>query len=205
MSLDSITLISLVVALAAFSVTFVAYVLLRRQMRELDFLNKGIDAYALVQEFSQREKKLEERLVEQKVKLEILELRQQRQGEKPPASVTQPVVVAPTAPMPVLSRDNASITSVVPPKVSTPAVVVSAPVSGSYVRSEVEALRVVLEAGERGATARQIQVRIGRSREHTARMMNSLFKDGLVERSSEARPFTYKITEKGQRVASRGG
>jgi len=58
-----------------------------------------------------------------------------------------------------------------------------------------------LEAGDRGATAKLIQTRIGRSREHTARMMNSLFKDGLVERSSEARPFTYKITEKGQRVA----
>ena len=72
--------------------------------------------------------------------------------------------------------------------------------SAVLVRSEMEALRFVLESGTKGATARDIQEKIGRSREHTARMMNALFKKGLVERNSEARPFSYRITEKGKQV-----
>ncbi len=31
-------------------------------------------------------------------------------------------------------------------------------------------------------------------------MMNALFKKGLVERNSEARPFSYRITEEGKQV-----
>ena len=61
-------------------------------------------------------------------------------------------------------------------------------------RSEIQALKFVLESGAKGKSAREIQVRIGRSREHTARMMNALFKKGLVERNNEVRPFSYKIT-----------
>ena len=68
-------------------------------------------------------------------------------------------------------------------------------------RAEIEALRAVLESGSDGITARQIQERIGRSREHTARMMNAFFRQGLVERNSEVRPFSYTITDRGKREA----
>ena len=68
----------------------------------------------------------------------------------------------------------------------------------------MEALKFVLESGTKGTTAKDIQGRIGRSREHTARMMNSLFKEGLVERNNETRPFSYKITEKGRNLLLRG-
>jgi predicted transcriptional regulator len=46
-------------------------------------------------------------------------------------------------------------------------------------------------------TSRDIQITIGRSREHTSRLMKRLFEDGLVERNTKKKPFTYKITEKG--------
>ena len=68
------------------------------------------------------------------------------------------------------------------------------------VRSEVEALRLVISSASRGVTAHDIQVRIGLSREHSARMMNSLYRRGLVERNSESRPFNYKITDKGRQA-----
>jgi CRP-like cAMP-binding protein len=46
-------------------------------------------------------------------------------------------------------------------------------------------------------TSRDIQITIGRTREHTSRMMKKLFEEGLVERDMQTKPFTYKVTEKG--------
>src|SRR5207245_3760717 len=50
---------------------------------------------------------------------------------------------------------------------------------------------------EKVMTSRDIQITIGRTREHTSRMMKKLFEEGLVERDVQTKPFTYKITEKG--------
>jgi len=50
---------------------------------------------------------------------------------------------------------------------------------------------------EKPMTSRDIQVTIGRTREHTSRMLKKLFEDGLVERDMSTKPFTYKITDKG--------
>ena len=50
---------------------------------------------------------------------------------------------------------------------------------------------------EKPMTSRDIQITIGRTREHTSRMMKKLFEEGLVERNMQTKPFTYKITEKG--------
>ncbi len=50
---------------------------------------------------------------------------------------------------------------------------------------------------EKPMTSRDIQITIGRTREHTSRMMKKLFEEGLVERNMQTKPFTYKITDKG--------
>ena len=46
-------------------------------------------------------------------------------------------------------------------------------------------------------TSNEIMVEIGRTREHTSRLMKKLFEGGLVERDDNNKPFTYKITEFG--------
>ena len=46
-------------------------------------------------------------------------------------------------------------------------------------------------------TSRDIQKALKRSREHTSRFMKKLFEDGLVERNTLTKPYTYSITEKG--------
>ena len=50
----------------------------------------------------------------------------------------------------------------------------------------------------REMTSRDIQITIGRSREHTSRLMKRLFQEGFVERNNKTKPFTYRITEKGK-------
>lgn len=51
---------------------------------------------------------------------------------------------------------------------------------------------------ERPMTSRDIQITIGRTREHTSRMMKKLFEEGYVERNMKTKPFTYYITDKGK-------
>lgn len=46
-------------------------------------------------------------------------------------------------------------------------------------------------------TSRDIQVTLGKSREHTSRLMKKLYEDGLVERRNDTRPFRYSLTAKG--------
>ena len=50
---------------------------------------------------------------------------------------------------------------------------------------------------EKPMTSRDIQITIGRTREHTSRMMKKLFEEGFVERNMKTKPFTYYITDKG--------
>lgn len=52
-------------------------------------------------------------------------------------------------------------------------------------------------------TSRQIEALIGRSREHTARMMKQLFETGYVARDSTSKPYAYSITD-GGRAAVQG-
>jgi len=58
---------------------------------------------------------------------------------------------------------------------------------------------------DKSMTSRDIQVTLGRSREHVSRTMKKLFEDGLVERSTTAKPFSYSITEKGRQRIGIGG
>ncbi len=51
---------------------------------------------------------------------------------------------------------------------------------------------------EKPMTSRDIQITIGRTREHTSRMMKKLFDEGVVERNMQTKPFTYYITDKGK-------
>ena len=46
-------------------------------------------------------------------------------------------------------------------------------------------------------TSTEIQKRVGRSREHVARFLKSLYERGLVERDEAKKPYVYKISEKG--------
>lgn len=47
-------------------------------------------------------------------------------------------------------------------------------------------------------TSRDIQIMLGRSREHTSRLMKKLFEDDYVVRNMSSKPYTYSITEKGK-------
>ena len=51
---------------------------------------------------------------------------------------------------------------------------------------------------EKSMTSRDIQVTLGKSREHISRTMKKLFEDGFVERNMRTKPYRYSITQKGR-------
>ncbi|NWG09757.1 MAG: hypothetical protein HXX80_05585 [Nitrososphaerales archaeon] len=56
---------------------------------------------------------------------------------------------------------------------------------------------------EGALTARQIQEKINKSREHTARLMKKLFEFGYVFRNENKMPYIYEITEKGRELTKK--
>jgi hypothetical protein len=53
---------------------------------------------------------------------------------------------------------------------------------------------------ERPRSSREVQVAIGRTREHTARLMKKLHDLGLVSRDVNTKPFRYNITDAGREM-----
>jgi CRP-like cAMP-binding protein len=52
---------------------------------------------------------------------------------------------------------------------------------------------------ERPRTSREVQLAVGRTREHTARLMKKLHDSGLVSRDANTKPFSYRITDVGRK------
>ena len=65
----------------------------------------------------------------------------------------------------------------------------------NFVNATDYVLRLITE---KPMTSHDIQITIGRTREHTSRMMKKLFEEGVVERNMQTKPFTYYITDKGK-------
>ena len=50
---------------------------------------------------------------------------------------------------------------------------------------------------DRSRTSRDIQITLGKSREHVSRTMKKMTDDGLVQRNTNAKPYSYSITQNG--------
>ena len=164
--------------------------------------DKEIEVSAIVSEFGQRLRRLEESLVDQKVKMELYELRASRSPSlnNPISQSIYPGVEHSPAPVENLERpavEKLGVTSGI--RALSPKNNGQPEFEKKLGQTEMGALRLVHE-GRGKISAREIQQRIGRTREHTARMMNALYHDGLVERDVTARPFSYSITEKGREL-----
>ncbi|MDQ3848676.1 MAG: hypothetical protein M3261_06945, partial [Thermoproteota archaeon] len=56
---------------------------------------------------------------------------------------------------------------------------------------------------ERSRTSREVQLAIGRTREHTARLMKKLHDMGLISRDINSKPFRYNITNAGRETLAK--
>ena len=67
--------------------------------------------------------------------------------------------------------------------------------------TELMVLETIGKEGEK--TAPEIREKIGLTREHTARLMKKLYKDGYLERDTHKMPYVYRLKEEMQKILNR--
>jgi len=135
----------------------------------------------------------ERQLIDLKIKLDAIDLENLTFSQETPQNVAKndekPVQVAQK---PV---------EIVPEQAPNPPKVERAPNMSSD--NIVEAvLRLITD---KSRTSRDIQITLGKSREHISRTMKKMTDDGLVERNTNAKPYSYSITQIGLSKLSGSG
>ncbi len=134
---------------------------------------------------SERLEFYERQLIDLKIKLDAINLDNLSFSQEIP----QNVVKNEEKPVQVVEKP----VQVVPEQVPNPPRVERAPNMSSD--NIVEAvLRLITD---RSRTSRDIQITLGKSREHISRTMKKMTDDGLVQRNTNAKPYSYSITQNG--------
>ena len=178
---------SVVISFSFGVIIMIIYNMLREQSKELNYRSDQPIVEAIISEYNRRLGDYEKVIAELQVKTDTIELRMlqqptsqnpnitgcqtisqyQSQGQKP----AKPLNIIPhtsTSQKKGINRHNSSITDYI--------------------------LNLLVEQSR---TSREIQHAIGRTREHTARLMKALYMANLVSRDSSSKPFKYNITDAG--------
>ncbi len=189
-------------ALLATSFFFVAlsFALLVRYRQVSERVNVSTDlGRDLWSSLEQRLKKQDERILDMMGRVEVI---QSRVMAASAASVAASAPLLPSAP-PVGPRPEAkSVIGHVPsPPVQQPESQPSqqsAEGPGSALELDETQLAALKLLSETPKNTRQLTDALGKSREHTARIMKGLFESGLVKRNDASKPFVYELTDSGR-------
>ena len=134
---------------------------------------------------SERLEFYERQLIDLKIKLDAIDLENLSFSQEIP----QDIVKNEEKPVQVVEKQ----VQIVPEQVSVSARVERTPnmSSGDIVEA---VLRLITD---RSRTSRDIQITLGKSREHISRTMKKMSDDGLVKRNTNAKPYSYSITQNG--------
>jgi hypothetical protein len=132
---------------------------------------------AVVLEYTRRLRDYDKVIAELRARLDIMEVRSQPYVASPPSRQPQPHVAP----------------------VSEPALVTQHATAIEERQENNGTTDYILKLlAERPRTSREVQHAVGRTREHTARLMKKLHDSGLVSRDINSKPFKYAITGSGQ-------
>ena len=140
---------------------------------------------------SERLEFYERQLIDLKIKLDAIDLENLSFSQEIP----QNIVKNEEKPLQVVEKP----VQVVPEQVPVPSRVERTPnmSSGDIVDA---VLRLITN---RSRTSRDIQITLGKSREHISRTMKKMSDDGLVERNTNSKPYSYSIAQNGRSKLSR--
>ena len=138
-----------------------------------------------IKQDSERLEFYERQLIDLKIKLDAIDLENLSFSQETP----QNVVKNEEKPVQIVEKQ----VQIVPEQVPAPVRVERTPnmSSGDIVET---VLRLITD---RSRTSRDIQITLGKSREHISRTMKKMSDDGLVERNTNAKPYSYSITQAG--------
>jgi hypothetical protein len=162
----------------------ISYHRLRPLFKRTEYHADDSIAEAVITEYSRRLRDYDRVIAELRAKVDIMELR----SETPrPAVMSQPQPSQ--QPQPHVAR----VTQVT--DITQPAAVVDVERHEGQNGTTDYILKML---SERPRTSREVQQAIGRSREHTSRLMKKLLQSGLVARDADTKPFRYAVTEQGR-------
>ena len=164
-----------------FFFVLLALILLARYRQASQRLAESAELnHELYRGMEERLKKQDERIVDLMARTEVL----QAKLLAPPPTPFRPVITRDVMPF-------SQVTQQQPPP--TPRPTTRPPPASGETESRILAL---LQGGAK--TPIDIKQALGLSREHTARMMKSLYDKGLVTRDDSTKPFVYQLTERGR-------
>ena len=142
---------------------------------------------------SERLEFYERQLIDLKIKLDAIDLENLSFSQEIP----QNIVKNEEKPVQIIEKQ----VQIVPEQVPVPATVEKTPnmSSGDIVEA---VLRLITN---KSRTSRDIQITLGKSREHISRTMKKMSDNGLVERNTNAKPYSYSITQNGLSKLSGSG
>lgn len=176
-SLGSDLVISGIFAFLVGMVSMTVYSRLKTTFEEGRYKTNEAVIEAVVLEYTRRLHDYDKVIAELRAKVDIVESR-----IKPHEVVSQD----PSQPQPHVAL------------MSEPVTVTQHAANGKEVNSTTDYIFKLL--AERPRSSREVQLAIGRTREHTARLMKKLHGLGLVNRDINTKPFRYNITDAGRQM-----
>ena len=201
--LDDYLTITLLASSAFFVALSVGLLVRYRQVsqRMMSSTDLGRDLWSALE---QRMRKQDERILDMMGRLEVVQARVMAQAASPsqPVQASVPLPTPPSPPPEPETRDTAALPitySGGESQVKSHESQASQPQSGgvSLDETQLAAIRLLVESPK---DTRQLTNALGKSREHTARVMKELFEMGLVKRNDSTKPFVYQLTDEGSRL-----
>lgn len=175
--LDSDLVVSGVLAFLAGMASVMVYFRVRNVGVERRYRADETVIEAVVLEYTRRLRDYDNVIAELSVKVDIMEVRSEtpRTVTSQPSHHAQPHVAPPSEPVTITQHAN---------------------VENQEANGTTDYILKLL--AERPLTSREVQQSVGRTREHTARLMKRLHDSGLVSRDVNSKPFRYNITDAGR-------
>jgi len=175
--LDSDLVVSGVLAFLAGMASVMVYFRVRNVGVERRYRADETVIEAVVLEYTRRLRDYDNVIAELSAKVDIMEVRSEtpRTVTSQPSHHAQPHVAPPSEPVPITQHAN---------------------VENQEANGTTDYILKLL--AERPLTSREVQRSVGRTREHTARLMKRLHDSGLVSRDVNSKPFRYNITDAGR-------
>ena len=175
--LDSDLVISGVLAFLAGMASVMVYFRVRNVGVERRYKADETVIEAVVLEYTRRLRDYDNVIAELSAKVDIMEVRSEtpRTVTSQPSHHAQPHVAPPSEPVTITQHAN---------------------VENQEANGTTDYILKLL--AERPLTSREVQESVGRTREHTARLMKRLHDSGLVSRDVNSKPFRYNITDAGR-------
>jgi len=175
--LDSDLVISGVLAFLAGMASVMVYFRVRNVGVERHYRADETVIEAVVLEYTRRLRDYDNVIAELSAKVDIMEVRSEtpRTVTSQPSHHAQPHVAPPSEPVTITQHAN---------------------VENQEANGTTDYILKLL--AERPLTSREVQQSVGRTREHTARLMKRLHDSGLVSRDVNSKPFRYNITDAGR-------